>query len=120
MYSTATSFLSGYNQFCSLFSRCIRGSSQMIKHGHFQHFNTLDSHPRNEDIMQSASNTVSPMVLLGYVSQTVLHASLVEFNTLVSEIRKKPHILPILPSKQTSFHFVINEHSNFSLIFNCL
>lgn len=92
----------------------------MIKHGHFQHVNTLDTHPRNQDIMQSASNTLSPIVLLGCVSQTVLCASLVAFNILVCEIRKKPHMLPILPSKQTFFHFVINEHSNFSLIFSCL
>lgn len=109
--------LTWYNQLCSLFSRYIRESSQMIKHGHFQHINTLDSHPRNQDIMQSASDTVSPVVLLDCVSQTVLNASLVRFNALVCEIRKKPHILP---SKQTSFNFVINEHSNFSLIFSCL
>lgn len=87
-------------------------NSQTIKPGHFQHINTLDSHPKNQDIMQSASNTVSSIALLGGVSQTVLHESLVEFNTLVCEIRKKTHILSILPSKQTFFHFVIKEYSN--------
>lgn len=118
MYVTATSFLSVTISSAQFLTDVSRKSSQMIKHGHFQDINKLGSHPRNQDT-QSTSNTVSTAVLLGYVSPIVL-VSPVEFNTLVCEIRKKPHILPILPSEKTSFHFIIIKHSNFSLIFGCL
>lgn len=82
MYATATSCLPDTIYLAYLLAdgseRAIKGLNVVI--------NMLDNHPRNQDIIQSASNTVSQIAPGGCVSQSVLYASLVEFKTLDYEI----------------------------------